>query len=165
MRARRWSKRLAIAAGATLAFVALGGTVTPELVASAPAGPAQRGRGTVVKATIDRAVAEVTAAVVEAGRPPCGNVTVSVVPTADGRSWSWPGLCHIRLDAGLVEAGGGGFRYVVRHEVAHLHRGVDHYNPAFRALETRLANGIGYDLVYRPGAEYPDVVERKSQPD
>jgi hypothetical protein len=50
---------------------------------------------------------------------------------------------------------------VVRHELAHLHTGVNHYAPAFRALETHLAADIGYDLVYRPGEEYRQLVERR----
>ena len=66
--------------------------------------------------------------------------------------------------ANLVEEGGGPFRYVVRHELAHLNAGVNHYDPGFRALETRLARDIGYDLVYRPGEEYAHVVERRLPP-
>ena len=151
---------------AALAFAAGSGVVGADLVASAPAGSAHRvagdrGRAGARRATVDRAVAEVTQAVVEAGRPPCGNVTVSVASTAEGRSWAWPGLCHILLDTALVEAGGGPFRYVARHEVAHLLRGLDHFDPGFRQLETHLAAGIGYDLAYPPGAEYPTLVERR----
>ena len=158
---RRCRSRLILAAGTALAFLAGGGGIGADLVASAPAGSPDRGGLAAARPMVDRAVAEITAALVDAGRPPCGNVTVAVAPTADGRSWSWPGQCRILLDAGLVEAAGGEFRYVVRHELAHLHRGTDHYDPGFRALETRLAGDIGYDLVYIPGDEYPQVVERR----
>ncbi|HZQ77976.1 MAG TPA: hypothetical protein VFE55_11640 [Acidimicrobiia bacterium] len=162
----RWSARcLVIGAGMALVLTAGSAAVSPDLVASAPAGAAHRAPGeaggaAAERSTVDRAVAEVTAAVVEAGRPPCGNVTVSVAATADGRSWSWPGSCHILLDTTLVDAGGGPFRYVARHEVAHLIKGVNHFDPGFRALEARLAADVGYDLVYGPGAEYPTLVER-----
>src|SRR5438093_13446636 len=115
MWAQRYGRRLVLVVAATLAFAAGSGAMSADLVASAPAGPAFRadGRVAVDRATVDRAVAEVTAAVVAAGRPSCGNVTVSVAPTTDGRSWSWPAACHILLDAGLVATGGGPFRYVV----------------------------------------------------
>jgi hypothetical protein len=158
---RRYGRRLVLVAGTALAFVAGGGGIGADLVASAPAWGPVRGGRVAAPFMVDRAVAEVTAALVDAGRPPCGNVTVAVAPTPDGRSWSWPGRCQILLDSNLVGAGGGEFRYVVRHELAHLHRGTDHFDPGFRALETRLAGDIGYDLIYSPGEEYPQVVERR----
>lgn len=156
----RWVTALAALAG----LVISGGTAIAHTdeAGSAPAAKVIGGipPGGQEPAVLARAVAEVATAVTDAGRPPCGAVQVSVERTPDGRSWAWPQSCRILFDTGLVDRGGAYFRWVARHEVAHLHAGTDHYDHGFRALDARLARNIGLDLLYAPGAEYPALLER-----
>lgn len=157
----RWVTSLAAVAG----FVVSGGSAIAhgDEAGSAPAASAigRTASGGQEPAVVARAVAEVATAVSEAGRPPCGAVNVVVERTPAGRSWAWPRSCRVLLDADLVHSGGAYFRWVARHEVAHLHAGTDHYDHTFRALDARLARNVGLDLLYAPGAEYPALRERR----